>query len=297
MKWLKRLAWFLGAVVGLLVLALVAVYAVTSMRMSKRYDVAALPLPVSSDSTAVARGRHLAVAIGKCVVCHGEDLGGVLLDESFVFGRLVASNLTSGKGGVAALYDDAQLARAIRHGLRHDGTPLRVMPSEAFQYLSDVDAGALVAYIRSLPPVDRELPSIRIGPMARIISLMTTFPLVPARVVDHARVPPASMPEEPTPAYGKYLADVGGCTGCHGPGLSGGNLGPGRPASNLTPAGIGTWTETDFVRALREGKRPVGADIDSLSMPWPQAGKMTDSEIHAVWLFLRSVPAKAFGGR
>jgi mono/diheme cytochrome c family protein len=297
MIWIKRLAWFLGAVMALLLIALIGVYAVTSMRMSKRYDVAALPVPVPSDSAGIARGRHIATAIGKCVVCHGEDFGGVVLDDNFVFGRLVASNLTSGKGGVGALYDDATLARAIRHAVRHDGKPLRVMPSEAFQYFSDEDAGALVSYIRSLPPVDRELPSIRVGPMVRIISLMTTFPLVPARVVDHSRVPPASMPEEPTPAYGKYLADVGGCTGCHGPGLSGGKLGPGKPASNLTPAGIGTWTEADFVRALREGKRPVGADIDSLSMPWPQAGKMTDLEIRAVWVFLKSVPPKAFGNR
>jgi mono/diheme cytochrome c family protein len=297
MIWIKRLAWFLGAVVGLLLLALAGVYLVTSSRMSKRYDVAARPVPVPSDSAGIERGRHIAIAIGKCVACHGEDLGGSVLGDNFLFGRLAASNLTTGKGGVAGRYDDATLTRAIRHALRHDGTPLRVMPSEAFQYLSDEDAGALVAYIRSLPPVDRELPALRVGPMPRVLSLMTTFPLIPARVVDHARVPPVSMPEGITVEYGKYLANVGGCTGCHGPGLSGGNLGPGKPPSNLTPAGIGTWTEADFVRALREGKRPVGADIDSLAMPWPEAGKMSDPEIRAVWAFLKSVPPKAFGNR
>jgi len=297
MIWIKRLAWFMAAVVMLLVVALIGVYVVTSVRMNKRYDVAARPVPVPADSAGIARGRHVAIAIGKCVTCHGEDFGGIVLNERFLFGRLVASNLTSGMGGVGPLYDDAKLARAIRHAVRHDGTPLRVMPSEAFQYLSDEDVGALVAYIRSLPPVDRELPPMKVGPLVRVISLMTTFPLVPASVVDHERVPPASMPEEPTPAYGKYLADVGGCTGCHGPGLSGGNIGPGKPPSNLTPAGIGAWSEADFVRALREGKRPVGADIDSLEMPWPQAGKMTDLEIQAVWLFLKSVPAREFGNR
>ena len=297
MIWIKRLAWLLGAIGALVVIALIGVYVVTSVRMNKRYDVAARSVPVPAESAGIARGFHLALAIGKCLGCHGEDFGGTLLGDSFIFGRLAASNLTTGKGGVGPLYDDAMLARAIRHALRHDGTPLLVMPSEAFQYLSDDDAGALVGYIRSLPPVDREIPSTRVGPLARVLSLLTPFPLIPARVVDHARVPPKSMPEEPSPVYGKYLADVGGCTGCHGPGLSGGNLGPGKPASNLTPAGIGTWSEADFVRALREGKRPVGADIDSLSMPWPEAGKMTDSEIHAVWLFLKSVPPKPCGGR
>ena len=297
MIWIKRLAWFLGAVVVLILLALAGVYVVTSSRMSKRYDVAARPVPVPADSAGIERGRHIAIAIGKCVTCHGDDLGGSVLGENVLLGRLVASNLTRGKGGVGERYDDAALARAIRHALRHDGTPLRVMPSEAFQYLSDEDVGALVAYLRSLPPVDRELPPLRVGPMARVLSLMTTFPLIPARVVDHARVPPASMPEGITVEYGKYLADVGGCTGCHGPGLSGGSIGPGKAPSNLTPAGIGTWTEADFIRALREGKRPVGAEIDSLEMPWPQAGKMTDLEIRAVWAFLKSVPPRAFGNR
>jgi len=295
MIWLKRLGWLLGGILGLIVLAVIGVYLLTTVRMSKRYQVAAVAVTVPRDSAGLARGRHLARAIAKCVACHGEDFGGSVMADDWPFGRLVASNLTAGKGGVGPLYDDPAMARAIRHAIRHDGTPLRVMPSEAFQYLADDDAGALVGYIRSLAPVDRELPSMRIGPVARIISLFTTFPLIPARVVDHQRVPPATMPETPTPKYGKYLADVGGCTGCHGAGLSGGQVGPGRPASNLTPAGIGTWTEEDFRRALREGMRPGGIPIDSTAMPWPQAGRMTDGEIHALWLFLKSVPPKEFG--
>ena len=297
MIWVKRFFYVIGGLILLLLVSLGVIWAVTSVRMAKRYDVAARPIRVPTDSAGIARGRHFAFAIGKCVDCHGQDLGGQLIGDNFIFGRLVATNLTSGQGGRASLYDDPTLARAIRHGINQDGKPLRVMPSEAFQYLSDDDAGALVAYIRSLPPVDRQLPFTRIGPLARVLSLLTTFPLIPPRVVDHQRVPPVSMPESTSVEYGKYLADVGGCTGCHGPGLSGGSLGPGKPASNLTPAGIGTWTEADFVRALREGKRPVGADIDSTAMPWRLAGQMTDSEIHAVWLFLKSVPAKEFGNR
>lgn len=296
MIWLRRLGWLLGGVLALVMAAVAAVYLVTTVRMSKRYDVAAAPIAVPRDSAGLARGRHLAGAIAKCVACHGEDFGGAVMADDWPFGRLVASNLTSGKGGVGPRYDDAAMGRAIRHGIRYDGTPLRVMPSEAFQYLADDDVEALIGYIRSVPPVDRELPSMRIGPVARVISLLTTFPLIPARVVDHQRVPAATMPEAPTTGYGQYLANVGGCTGCHGPGLSGGQVGPGRPASNLTPAGIGTWTEEDFRRALREGMRPGGVAIDS-AMPWRQAGRMTDSEIHALWVFLKSVPPKEFGNR
>jgi hypothetical protein len=68
------------------------------------------------------------------------------------------------------------------------------------------------------------------------------------------------------------------------------------PASNLTPAGIGAWTEADFVRALREGKRPDGSPLNEF-MPWKVFRGMTDAEYHALWLYLRSVPPKPFGNK
>jgi len=98
---------------------------------------------------------------------------------------------------------------------------------------------------------------------------------------------------------GRYLADIAGCHGCHGTGLSGGPVAgpPGLPpASNLTTAGIGDWTEADFVRAMRNGRRPDGSSLDPF-MPWEVFGKMTDDELHALWLYLRSVPARAFGNK
>jgi hypothetical protein len=80
--------------------------------------------------------------------------------------------------------------------------------------------------------------------------------------------------------------------GCHGPTLSG-NGAPGAP--DITPARLGSWTETDFRRALRAGVRPDGSAILQ-TMPWIYAGKMTDAEIRALWLYLRSLGQPA-GGR
>ena len=273
MIWIKRLAWLLGAIVALVVIALIGVYVVTSVRMNKRYDVAARLVPVPADSAGIARGFHLALAIGKCLGCHGEDFGGTLLGDSFIFGRLAASNLTTGKGGVGPLYDDAMLARAIRHALRHDGTPLLVMPSEAFQYLSDDDAGALVGYIRSLPPVDPADPVDQVGPLARVLSLLTPLSAdsSPGR---GSRPGPSEVNAGGTvtglweiPRRCRWLP------GCHGPGLSGGNLGPGKPASNLTAGRDRHLVRGRFRARPSRRKRPVGADIDSLSMPWPEAGR------------------------
>jgi mono/diheme cytochrome c family protein len=107
------------------------------------------------------------------------------------------------------------------------------------------------------------------------------------------------VPADTTAAYGKYIADIAGCHGCHGYGLSGGRVAgpPGLPpASNLTPAGIGSWTEVDLTRAMREGKRPDGSQLNEF-MPWKVFRGMTDAEIHAMWLYLRSVPPKPFGNK
>jgi hypothetical protein len=68
------------------------------------------------------------------------------------------------------------------------------------------------------------------------------------------------------------------------------------PAANLTPAGLGSWTENDFVRALREGRRPDGSAINEF-MPWRSYASMSDLDLKALWLYLRSVPPKASGGK
>lgn len=91
--------------------------------------------------------------------------------------------------------------------------------------------------------------------------------------------------------------------GCHGPTLSGGPI-PGAPpdwppARNITPdeaTGIGGWTEADFVRAMREGKRPDGSSIAEV-MPWRAYAAMRDDDLKALWLFLRAAAPKSFGGR
>ncbi|MEA3246260.1 MAG: c-type cytochrome [Gemmatimonadota bacterium] len=296
MIWLKRLAFLAGGLVVLIVLAAATTYVIVGLRIGKRYDVAAVPIAVPTDSAAIAAGQHLVTAIGKCTLCHGEDLGGKVMGDDFAFGRLVAPNLTAGNGGVLGRDDNATIARAIREGVRRDGTPLIFMPSNLYHPMSDADVGAIIAYLRSRPRVDRALPGSRIGPVARAVSLFTEFPLIPARDIDRSVTPPREVPVEASAHYGKYLMQIGLCTGCHRPNLSGGS-GPNGRSSNLTPAGIGSWTEADFTHALREGRRLVGAPLDSAVMPWPLAGKMTDFELHAVWLYLKSLPPQTYGTR
>lgn len=294
--WMRRVGIGVGGLVGAALLAVGVVYAATEMRLRRTFEVPLAELPFRDDSAAVARGRHIAVAIGKCVDCHGDDLGGKPFIETPPLAMLYASNLTRGQGGVGARYSDAQLLRAIRHGVAADGRPLLFMPSNEFWFLNDEDAVALVAYIRSLPAVDRELPVSKVGPVGRGLYLSGKFPLVPAELIDHGRTR-AAPPAGATKEYGDYLATVGGCKGCHGPSLSGGPI-PGTPpdfppAANLTPTGLAQYDEAAFFRAMREGVRPAGTQINPF-MPYRLTKEMTDEEIRALWIYLQSVPKKEY---
>ena len=300
MKWIRRLGIAMGALVALAVVGVAGAWGYMTVESKRTFDVPTRPITVVHDSAAVARGKHFVEAIGKCEDCHGADLGGSTLIDHPVMGVVAGSNLTSGKGGVLARYTDEQLVRAIRAGVAHDGRQLGVMPSYLYQELADEDVAGVVAYLRSLAPIDRELPRTHLRPVGAVMVLTGAIDFYAADDIDHTVTPPKSKPAEETVEYGRYLSVVGGCAGCHGPGLSGGYE-PGAPKhgpppANLTPEGIGHYTEADFVRALREGIRPGGSRITE-AMPWKQTAKMTDLEIRALWKYLQTVERRPFGRR
>jgi cytochrome c553 len=291
MKLLKKLA--LG-LLALVVVLIAAVYGVSEVKLRKTYRVAAAaPLNVTKDPAQVARGRHLVTAVAKCTDCHTETLAGKKFIDAGPLGVVYASNLTGGKGGVLGSYTDAQLEAAIRHGIRPSGRGIMIMPSDEYQNLSDEDVSAIIAYLRTLAPVDSTYPASKLGPLGRALFATGKLPLIPAARVDHAAAGVRTAPPAgPTREYGQYLVSVGGCRGCHGPNLVGGpSPEPGAPAAaNITPAGpIGQWTEADFVRALRTGTRPDGSKLKDF-MPWRSMAQHTDDELHAIWLYLRTVP-------
>jgi len=273
------------------------VFIASERRLGKTYDITVNPVAARTDSASLARGEHVFQTIS-CTLCHGEDGGGAIIQQSGMLGTIAGPNLTRGRGGSGAQRSDIDFVRAIRRGVRHDGTSLIVMPSEVFTHLADSDLGALLGYIRQLPPVDREVPASGFGPMGRaLLAAGKLNILVAPKTPDYEA--PATPPPSGTMEYGRYLADVSGCHGCHGYGLSGGRVAgpPGLPpASNLTPTGIGQWTETDFTRAMREGKRPDSTTLDAF-MPWSVFRKMSDEDLHSLWLYLQNVPAKEFGNK
>lgn len=289
-----------AALVTLLVLLLAAasaVWAASERKLRRRYPVAAAAVPARADSAALARGGHLYRTI-TCALCHGEDGGGATYADAGPVMLLAGPNLTTGQGGVAGLRSDLDLVRAIRHGVRPDSTSLIVMPSEVFVHLSDADLGALLGYLRALPPVDREVPASGFGPMGRVLLATGRMNILVAPKTPPFEARPEVVPG-PTAAYGRYLADISGCHGCHGYGLSGGRVaGPPDlpPASNLTPAGIGAWTAADFATLMREGRRPDGSQVHDF-MPWREYRRMSDDDLAALWGYLQGVPPKPFGNK
>jgi len=297
LRWIGRIG---GGLLALVVFALAAVYGVSEYRMRKTYDVRPAPLSFRETPDAIARGRHIAVTRG-CTDCHGDNLAGNKVIDEPVMARLSGVNLTRGRGGIGGQRTDEDWVRAIRHGVAPDGRALLFMPSHEFNPLGDEDLGALIAYIKSVSPVDSEIPENRVGPVGRALFLAGQLHLVPAELIDHDAPRNAPPAPGPTKEYGAYLAT--GCTGCHGAGFSGGKIPGGPPdwpaAANLTPdaeTGLGKWTEQDFFRAMRQGKRPDGREIRA-PMPWKAMAQMTDDELRAIWLHLRSIPAKPLGSR
>lgn len=299
---LGKLARLVIGVGGGALLAALSVMGFASVQLNRpRHVTSEVVLVPPADSAVLARGRHLATAIMKCVECHDNDLGGrVPFVDAGPLGVVNATNLTRGKGGILDRYDDPALARAIRRGLKADGRPILIMPARDYQLVSNADLAAVIGYLRSRAPVDRVVPPSNVKPLGKLLNGLGVFPLYDADVVDPAALPSPDLLPTVSVEYGRYLATIGGCTGCHGPGLSGGKI-PGappdwKPATNLTPAGLKGWTEADFQTALRTGIRPNKTPIDTL-MPWRLAGQMDSTEMAAVWLFLTSVPPKPFGGR
>lgn len=298
---LKKLLKYAGLLIGGLVLLIViggaVIYFSTQTRLQRRYAIEIRPVAVPHDETTLARGRHIAATRG-CADCHAADFAGKPVINDPLVGTLHGANITTGQGGLPDGYSDLDYIRAIRHGLSRDGRPLVLMPSEEYSQLSDEDLGALVAYLKTLAPVDRPSGPVDVGPLARLLITAGEIRLS-AEHIDHDAPRPAAVIAGVTVDYGRYLA--ASCTGCHGGNFAGGKI-PGAPpdwpvAANLTPHTISRlphWTEDDFLRVLRTARRPDGTEVHPVM---PRAfGQMTDEELKALWVYLRSLPPAAERG-
>jgi mono/diheme cytochrome c family protein len=296
---LRRVLRWVGIVLGALVVLAAICFLIVFVISNREIDarVATVPPPSPLGHGSVERGKHIFTAVSSCVVCHRSDGGGGPFITDGAMAVLNAPNLTRGPGGVGATYSDADYDRAIRRGVRPDGTRLLIMPSWDYVVMSDDDAASVIAYLRSLPPVDRANPRVRLGPVGRILIATHKLQFDATRIADEGPPPPPPPPMDKV-AYGRYLTRIGGCMGCHGVHLSGGHLaGPPDvpPASNLTPTGIGNWTDVQFMLTLTKGVDPYKHQLNEF-MPWRTIRDMTDPELEAIYAYLKTVPPRPTGG-
>jgi mono/diheme cytochrome c family protein len=240
------------------------------------------------NTIALCGGCHTAAASGSPV------LGGNAL---FANGALPAPNLTNDPTGIGE-WTDAQVINAFRNGIDDEGRHLSpTMPYWLFHNMTDGDALAVVAYLRSLPPA-----TAAIGAANPEVAPVT--PLAPSSLPDSTL--PSTDPDYAAAQQGKYLVSaVAQCVKCHSP------AGPppvadffaGVPptvqtpifASNITPdvtTGLGGWTAADVVTALKAGTNKAGV---TLCGSMPSAGKgygaMSDADARAIGVYLTTIPA------
>jgi mono/diheme cytochrome c family protein len=247
---------------------------------------------------AIDRGRHLVEARYACGECHGGNFGGGVMVDVFPIGTLLGPNITTGAGSKTLAYAPSDWDRIVRHGVLPDGRP-SAMPSVDFARMSDQELSDVVAYIRSNPPVDNQVPAPTLGPLGKVLvatgQIILSATEIESHTATHLVLPPEAAP---TVEFGRHIAGV--CTGCHAQNLAGGPIAGGDPAwppaANLTPhaTGMAGWTLDDFSQLMTEGtKRDGTAVLPPMNGIVPFGRNMTDVEMEALFLYLQSIPAVA----
>lgn len=252
--------------------------------------------------TPLERGRYLFGSLLACRNCHDEPdgarrelAGGARFGEDG--GTMgYAPNITPDLHAGIGAWSDAAIARAIREGIRPDGSYIApVMPFELYRKISDSDIRAIVAYLRSVPPADKLVPRTNWG-----------------NVVHGPYGPPVGhVPDVDSSnkvAYGAYLAGpLGGCISCHTPDDKSGRpnyarrLGAGGRtfesrsgeaiAGNITPdrdTGLGDFSDDQIKTMIITGVRPSHSRVNPI-MPHGRFAHLKAADLDAIVAYLRSL--------
>ena len=271
----------------------------------ERIHVGSATADAAADPNAqqLARGSYVVKAAG-CLACHtalgptGPDFahagaGGLEMPDP-VGGTWRTPNITPDKASGIGSWTVDQIARSIREGTRPDGTQLyAIMPFPFYNRMTDADVKAVVAYLRTLPAVERVVAPNK--------NLKLAQPTVP---------PPANGPDVTTDPvkHGEYLASLMLCGHCHvtpneldhlfsgGLDMTISTLGTGKfYAPNITPdkaTGIGAWSEENLYTTLKTMVRPTGkAILPPMSFFHTGWSQLDESDLRAVTTYIHQIPA------
>jgi mono/diheme cytochrome c family protein len=283
-KALKWIGIVLGGLIGVIIVAVFGLSFRANTRLNKTYQIQPETVSIPADADSIAEGKRLASFY--CANCHGTNLGGTDFFSEPALAVVDAPNLASGNGGIGNQYSDADWVRAIRHGIDPQGKPLFVMPAKDFYFLNDEDLGQIIAFLKTLPPIDNTSNDFSFTIVGRVLLGLGVFgDVLSAENINHNGPRPEAPSAGVTADYGEYLVKTFGCSNCHGAQLSGGQSSePGMPPGpNLTPGGhLGSWTGASFISTIRTRQ--------SEWMPFESLAKMSDDELKAIWTYLQSLP-------
>ncbi|MBP6469818.1 MAG: c-type cytochrome [Chloroflexi bacterium] len=288
-----------GLVAGLLALVFLGVAIMGGKGTAVIYSPSAPPAPeltVARTPEQIARGEYLVTM--SCIGCHGAvDAEGnpsgelpltggwnIAAAEGFGFvGDMVTENLTP--GGKLAGYSDGELFRVLRHGINQEGDLLGFMPLLPYGQLSDDDTEAIIAYLRTQPPVAQPATTGDKLTFVGAVLYGTGMFGTPENHPDHQSAPAEGITAE----YGKYVATFGECRGCHGPDVTGTEASPAGPAVPNPRPLVNTLSQEQFFEMMHSGIKPDGTTFPE-TMPWQNADKMTDDDLAALYVYLTTSP-------
>ena len=284
--------------------------AATELRSKRTFDVPYPAIAFPTDPATIERGRYLVYGPAACAYCHVPREQWTTLGEGtelpltgnhiFRLGPVSFSppNLTPDEATGIGRRTEGELARMLRHGVRADGRA--AFPLMSYQNVSDDDLAAIVAFLRSRPPVANAVPGHRLTLLGKALMAFAIEPVGPATP------PRRTSPVGPSVERGDYLANnVSACAECHtdrGPdgALVGPRFGGGQQMDladptkiavppNLTPdadtSPVGKWDEEMFVVRFRAGEV-----IPGTPMPWGAFARMTEDDVRSVYRYLRTLP-------
>jgi len=296
---LKWIGIVLGAIAGLILVVAIGVILYSQLTFKRSYANRPLyPIVADTSPEGAARGKYLMEAVMSCdKACHSEGsapFAGYVeeINEPPISALFAVPNLTPDNGTGLGAWSDAEIARAIREGIDKDGTGLVIMPAYSFHRMSDADIAAVVGYLRSLEPVRNEIPPFQANLVGKVMMALGLFG---PGSVGEAITGPQDTPTPGTEEYGEYLVSLGDCRGCHGAELNGGTSGFVGYSPNLTPGGaLADWSEADFVTLIQTGVTPDGRRL-SEGMPWEAYSDISEEDLKAMFLYLKSLPALEMG--
>lgn len=309
----KKLIFAALVIVAVVILAVAA--GIGYLKLALPNVGPAIDIKVDMSPDHVERGKYLANHVAVCIDCHSTrdwtHFSGPVVEGTFgkggqPFGHnegfpgdFYSRNLTPAH---LKTWTDGEIFRAVTSGVSKDGTALfPVMPYHYYGQADQADILDIIAYLRTLPPIENDVPASRADfPMSLIINTIPSKPSFSQR--------PNSTD---TVAYGKYLVNMASCMECHTQDNKGtllmdkayaggrGFVMPGGVlrSSNITPdqtTGIGNWTESAFLDRFRayaqaSALQAVPPNEFNTIMPWNMYAGMKDEDLKAILAYLRTV--------